>query len=317
MTGYVIRRILWMIPLLWGVATITFFLMHLVPGGPFDREKDLPEATMANLERKYNLDDPLPEQYVKYLANLVQGDLGTSFTRNQEVRDIIQDGFGVSAQLGLTAFTFAIVVGMSLGIMSALNQNRFGDYVGVVFATMGASLPNFVVATLGVLIFSVELGWFDVLGWGGPSWSEFYNPFAWDFRKVVLPVLSLGLLPSAYVARITRASMLEVLRQDYIRTARAKGVKEHVVVLRHAIKNALIPVLTIAGPIFAILITGSFIVERIFQIPGMGRPFVDAVFRRDYGVIMGTTIFFAAIVAFANLIVDILYAVVDPRIRYG
>ena len=317
MTGYVIRRILWMIPLLWGVATITFFLMHLVPGGQFDREKDLPEATKANLERKYNLDEPLHQQYVLYLWNLAQGDLGTSFTRNQEVRDIIQDGFGVSAQLGLTAFTFAIVVGLSLGVISALNQNRSGDYVGVVFATMGASLPNFVVATLGVLLFSVQLGWFDVLGWGGPAWSEFYNPFAWDFRKVVLPVLSLGLLPSAYVARITRASMLEVLRQDYIRTARAKGVREQVVVLRHAIKNALIPVLTVAGPIFAILITGSFIVERIFQIPGMGRPFVDAVFRRDYGVIMGTTVFFAAIVAVMNLIVDILYAVVDPRIRYS
>jgi len=219
--------------------------------------------------------------------------------------------------LGLTAFAFAVVVGMSLGILSALNQNRLGDYVGVVFATMGASLPNFVVATLGVLIFSVRLGWFDVLGWGGPSWREFYNPFAWDFQKVVLPVLALGLLPSAYVARITRASMLEVLRQDYIRTARAKGVPEHTVVLRHAVKNALIPVLTVAGPICAILVTGSFIVERIFQIPGMGRPFVDAVFRRDYGVIMGTTIFFATIVAFVNLIVDLLYAVVDPRIRYG
>jgi len=317
MTGYVIRRVLWMIPLLWGVATITFFLMHLVPGGPFDREKELPEATKANLERKYNLDEPLPKQYALYLWNLAQGDLGTSFTRNREVRDIIEEGFPVSAQLGLTAFTFAITAGMSLGVLSALNQNRLGDYVGVVFATMGASLPNFVVATLGVLIFSVQLGWFDVLGWGGPGWSEFYDPFAWDFRKVVLPVLSLGLLPAAYVARITRASMLEVLSQDYIRTARAKGVREYVVVLRHAVKNALIPVLTVAGPIFAILITGSFIVERIFQIPGIGRPFVDAVFRRDYGVIMGTTIFFATIVAFANLIVDILYAVVDPRIRYG
>jgi len=317
MTGYVIRRLLWMIPLLWGVATITFFLMHLVPGGPFDREKDLPEATKALLERKYNLDEPLPKQYVLYLWNLAHGDLGTSFTRDQEVRDIIRDGFGVSAQLGLTAFAFAVVVGMSLGIISALNQNKLGDYIGVVFATVGASMPNFVVATLGVLIFSVQLGWFDVLGWGGPSWSEFYNPFAWDFRKVVLPVLSVGLLPAAYVARITRASMLEVLRQDYIRVARAKGLPEHRVVLRHAVKNALIPVLTVAGPIFAILVTGSFIVERIFVIPGMGRPFVDSVFRRDYGVIMGTTIFFATIVAFVNLIVDLLYAVVDPRIRYG
>jgi oligopeptide transport system permease protein len=306
-----------MIPLLWGVATITFFLMHLVPGGPFDREKDLPEATKALLERKYNLDEPLHKQYVLYLWNLAHGDLGTSFTRDQEVRDIIRDGFGVSAQLGLTAFTFAVVVGMSLGIISALNQNRLGDYVGVAFATVGASMPNFVVATLGVLIFSVQLGWLDVLGWGGPSWGEFYNPFAWNFRKVVLPVLSLGLLPAAYVARITRASMLEVLRQDYIRVARAKGLPEHRVVLRHAVKNALIPVLTVAGPIFAILVTGSFIVERIFGIPGMGRPFVESVFRRDYGIIMGTTIFFATIVAFVNLIVDVLYAVVDPRIRYG
>src|SRR4030042_2035832 len=159
MTGYVIRRVLWMIPLLWGVATITFFLMHLVPGGPFDREKDLPEATKANLEKKYNLDESLHDQYLLYLWNLVQGDLRTSFTQDREVRDIIQDGFQVSAQLGLTAFTFAVVVGMSLGILSALNQNKLGDYVGVIFATMGASLPNFVVATLGVLIFSGELGW--------------------------------------------------------------------------------------------------------------------------------------------------------------
>jgi oligopeptide transport system permease protein len=198
-----------------------------------------------------------------------------------------------------------MVVGMSLGVFSALNQNNFLDYVGVFFATVGAAMPNFVAATLLVLLFSVQLGWFDVLGW------EFGN-----YKKMVLPVLSLGLLPAAYVARITRASMLEVLRQDYIRTARAKGVREHVVVLRHTVKNAMIPVLTVAGPIFAILVTGSFIVERIFQINGVGRPFVDAVFRRDYGVIMGTTIFYATVVAIANLAVDILYAAVDPRIRY-
>ncbi|MCH8921298.1 MAG: ABC transporter permease, partial [Chloroflexi bacterium] len=205
----------------------------------------------------------------------------------------------------LGTFAFAMVVGMFLGVFSALNQNNFLDYVGVFFATVGASMPNFIAATLLVLIFSVQLGWFDVLGW------EFGN-----YRKMVLPVLSLGLLPAAYVARITRASMLEVLGQDYIRTARAKGLREQVVVLRHAVKNAMIPVLTVAGPIFAILVTGSFIVERIFQINGVGRPFVDAVFRRDYGVIMGTTIFYATVVAIANLVVDILYAAVDPRIRY-
>ncbi|MCH8345560.1 MAG: ABC transporter permease [Chloroflexi bacterium] len=305
MTGYIIRRILWMIPLLWAVTTVTFFLMHLVPGGPFDQEKQLPPAALENLEKRYNLDKPLLEQYGLYILDVAQGDLGISFRQDREVMDILRDGFWVSAQLGLITFAFAMVVGMFLGVFSALNQNNFLDYVGVFFATVGASMPNFIAATLLVLIFSVQLGWFDVLGW------EFGN-----YRKMVLPVLSLGLLPAAYVARITRASMLEVLGQDYIRTARAKGLREQVVVLRHAVKNAMIPVLTVAGPIFAILVTGSFIVERIFQINGVGRPFVDAVFRRDYGVIMGTTIFYATVVAIANLVVDILYAAVDPRIRY-
>ncbi len=305
MTGYIIRRILWMIPLLWAVTTVTFFLMHLVPGGPFDQEKQLPPAALENLEKRYNLDKPLLEQYGLYIVDVAQGDLGISFRQDREVMDILRDGFWVSAQLGLVTFVFAMVVGMFLGVFSALNQNNFLDYVGVFFATVGAALPNFIAATLLVLLFSVQLGWFDVLGW------EFGN-----YRKMVLPVLSLGLLPAAYVARITRASMLEVLGQDYIRTARAKGLREQVVVLRHAVKNAMIPVLTVAGPIFAILVTGSFIVERIFQINGVGRPFVDAVFRRDYGVIMGTTIFYATVVAIANLAVDILYAAVDPRIRY-
>lgn len=305
MTGYIIRRILWMIPLLWAVTTVTFFLMHLVPGGPFDQEKQLPPAALENLEKRYNLDKPLLEQYGLYLWDVSHGDLGISFRQDREVMDILRDGFWVSAQLGLVTFVFAMFVGMFLGVFSALNQNNFLDYVGVFFATAGAALPNFIAATLLVLLFSVQLGWFDVLGW------EFGN-----YRKMVLPVLSLGLLPAAYVARITRASMLEVMGQDYIRTARAKGMAERVVVLRHAVKNAMIPVLTVAGPIFAILVTGSFIVERIFQINGVGRPFVDAVFRRDYGVIMGTTIFYATVVAFANLVVDILYAAVDPRIRY-
>lgn len=294
-----------MVPLLWAVATVAFFLMHLVPGGPFDREKQLPPAALANIEERYNLDKPLLEQYGLYLWDLAHGDLGLSFRNDREVTDILRDGFWVSAQLGMVAFAFAMVVGMSLGVLSALNQNNFLDYVGVFFATIGAAMPNFIIATLMVLFFSVQLGWFDVLGW------EFGN-----YKKMVLPVLSLGMLPAAYVARITRASMLEVLRQDYIRTARAKGVREYVVVLRHAVKNAMIPVLTVAGPIFAILVTGSFIVERIFQINGIGRPFVDAVFRRDYGVIMGTTVFYATVVAVANLVVDVLYAAVDPRIRY-
>ena len=316
MTGYVIRRILWIIPVLWAVATVTFFLMHAVPGGPFDREKELPPGTLLNLEKRYNLDKPLLVQYGLYLKGLVQGDLGLSFKNNREVTDIIRDGFEVTAQLGVVAFLYAVVFGMTLGVIAALNQNRLGDYAGVFFATVGTAMPNFVIATFLVIIFSVKLGWFDVLGWGGPGWSEFYNPWAWDFRKVVLPVLALGTLPAAYIARVTRASVLEVLRQDYVRTARAKGLSEHAVVLRHIIKNAMVPILTVLGPSFAFLVTGSFIVERIFAINGVGRRFVDAVFQRDYGVIMGTTLFYAAIVAVANLVVDVLYAVVDPRIRY-
>lgn len=327
MTAYIIRRLLWMIPLLWAVTTITFFLMHLVPGGPFSIQEKLPPATRAALERRYNLDKPIHEQYVIYLGDLSPvtyeppfiktPDLGTSFTQNRDVTEIIESGFTVSAQLGLMAFLFAVVFGMSMGTLSALNQNNVLDYVGVFFSTLGAAVPSFVIATVGVLFFSVELGWFDVLGWGGPAWSEVWNPWAWDWNKVVLPVVSLGLLPASFIARITRASMLEVLRQDYVRTARSKGLAETVIVLRHVVKNSLIPVLTVSGPIFAGLITGSFIVEGIFQINGIGRPFVDAVFRRDYGIIMGTTIFYASVVAFANLAVDLMYAAVDPRIRYS
>lgn len=305
MTGYIIRRVLWMIPLLWAVATVTFFLMHAVEGGPFDREKELPPNVLANLEKKYNVDNPLVEQYGLYLLNLVQGDLGLSFETNREVSTIIREGVEVSAQLGASAFLYAMVFGMTMGVISALNQNRLGDYLGVFFATIGTALPNFIMATFLVIIFSVQLGWFDVLGW------ELGN-----YRKMVLPILALGTLPAAYIARVTRASILEVLNQDYIRTARAKGLAERVVVLRHTIKNAMVPILTVAGPIFAFLVTGSFIVERIFAINGVGRHFVTAVFQRDYGVIMGTTIFFTVIVAFANLAVDILYAVADPRIRY-
>jgi oligopeptide transport system permease protein len=304
-TGYLIRRVLWMIPLLWAVATLTFFLMHAVPGGPFDREKELPPSILANLQAKYNVDKPLYAQYGLYLWNLSHGDLGVSFKTNRPVADVIREGFEVTAQLGGIAFLYAVVFGMTLGVISALNQNRLPDYFGVFFATVGTALPNFIIATFLVVIFSVQLGWFDVLGW------EFGN-----HRKMVLPVLALGTLSAAYIARITRASMLEVLNQDYIRTARAKGLKEHVVVLRHAIKNSMIPVLTVLGPIFAFLVTGSFIVERIFAINGVGRHFVDAVFDRDYGLIMGTTLFYAAVVAVANLVVDILYAVVDPRISY-
>ncbi len=305
MFAYIVRRLLWMIPLLWAVATVTFLLMHAVPGGPFDREKEVPPSVRRNLEARYGLDKPLYEQYGDYLWGLLRGDLGISYRNNREVSSIIREGFSVSFQVGLFAFVFATGVGMTLGIVSALNRNGIMDYVGVFFATAGAAMPNFILATFLVIIFSVQLGWFDVLGW------ELGN-----YRKMVLPVVSLATLPAAYIARVTRASMIEVLQQDYIRTARSKGLRETTIVVRHAVKNAMIPVLTVLGPIFAILVTGSFIIERTFQINGIGRRFVDGVFVRDYGIIMGTTLFYAAVVAVANLVVDILYAYVDPRIRY-
>ena len=305
MLAFTIRRVILIFPLLFAVATVTFFLMHGVKGGPFDQDRPLSATARANLDRRYGLDKSLPEQYVLYVKNLVQGDLGISFSNDRPVRDIIKDRFPVSIQLGLCAFVMAVVVGLSLGIVSAIYQNGPMDYIGVFFATAGAALPSFILAPVLVIIFAVGLGWFKVLGW------EFG-----DYQKMVLPTISLGTLPTAFVARITRASMLDVLRQDYIRTAKAKGLASHRVVLRHALKNAMIPVLTVLGPILAGLIVGSFIVERAFAIPGLGRTFVESVVIRDYGVIMGVTLFFAAIIAFMNLIVDILYGFVDPRIRY-
>lgn len=305
MTTYLVRRVLAFIPLIWAIATITFFLMHAVPGGPFDREKPLPPQVIANLERKYNLDEPLAVQYALFLKGLAQGDLGLSFAQNRPVTTIIAERLPKSVQLGLCAFAFALIGGLTFGVAAAMRHNSLLDYLNVALATVGASVPNFVLAVFLVLLFSLRLGWFDVLGW------EFGN-----YRKMVLPVVALGTLPLALIARVTRASMLEVLEQDYIRTARAKGLTEFRVVMRHAVRNALIPVLTVAGPILAGLLTGSFIIERFFAIGGVGTAFVDAVQLRDYGMIMGTTLLFAIAIAFMNLLVDISYAVVDPRIRY-
>jgi oligopeptide transport system permease protein len=305
MIAYAIRRIILIIPLLFAVATLTFFLMHSVQGGPFDSDKPLSDATRQRLNEKYNLDGSIGQQYVHFIANTARLDLGISISSNERpVRDIIQEKFSVSLQLGICAFLFAIVLGLTLGVVSALNQNGIGDYVGVFVATSGAALPSFILAPFLVILFALKLNWFDVLGWE-----------MWNYKKMVLPTVALGMLPGAFIARIARASMLDILRQDYIRTARAKGVKEFSVIVRHAVKNAMIPVLTILGPIFAGLITGSFIIENAFAIPGLGNAFVGSVLVRDYGVIMGVTLFYAAIIAFMNLIVDLLYAVADPRIR--
>mgnify|MGYP001176856671 CR=1 FL=1 len=310
-----VRRVLGIIPLILAIATVTFFLMHAVAGGPFDEEKPLPPATRANLERRYGLDKPLAVQYVNYIKNLTRLDLGISFANNRDVTTIIKERMSRSVQLGLAAFLFATTFGMTLGIFSSLNQNGLADYVGVFVATSGAAMPTIVLAPVLTIIFAVEFGWFRVLSsdYGFTQWlsGDFSN-----WRANVLPTIALGFLPMSYIARITRASMLEVLRQDYIRTARAKGLREFAVVMRHSARNALIPVLTVLGPIFAALITGSLVIEHSFAIPGLGREFVRSVLIRDYGLIMGVTLFYAVVIAVMNLIVDLLYGIVDPRIRY-
>jgi oligopeptide transport system permease protein len=314
MLAYSIRRILQIIPLVLAVATITFLLMHTVQGGPFDTDKPLSAQARANLEAKYGLSDSLPEQYVRYMKNLFQGDLGISFDNDRPVRSIIGERMKTSVQLGVATFLFATIFGLGLGSLAALNQNGIGDYAGVFLATIGAALPSFVLAPILQIIFAVELGWFTVLA-GNYGFTDWWKGDFGNWRQVVLPTLSLGFLSMAFIARITRASMLEVLRQDYIRTARAKGLRDFLVVFRHAAKNAMIPVLTILGPIFAGLIVGSFIVETAFAIPGLGRLFVRSVVVRDYGLIMGVTVFYAVVIAVMNLVVDLLYAIVDPRIR--
>ena len=305
MTAYIVRRVLWLIPVLWFVATITFVLMHKIPGGPFDREKALPPQTIANLNRKYGLDEPGWQQYLLYLDHALHGDLGSSYSSaGRPVADVIASGFRVSAILGLGALLICTAVGLGLGILAALNQNGPLDYLSVFLATAGASTPSFISGLLLIFLFALFLHWLPVTGWG-------------DWQHAVMPMVALAFLPTAYVARITRASMLDVMRQDYVRTAQAKGLRERTIVLRHIVKNALIPVLTLLGPIAANLVTGSFIVEYLFAVPGIGRAFVQSVSARDYGLIMGVTLFYAFVIAVANLVIDILYGVVDPRVRYG
>ena len=305
MTAYLIQRILWIVPVLLAVTVITFVLMHQVPGGPWDRAKRLPPQALENIDREYDLDRPVWEQFGRYVFGLAQGDLGVSFrSRNRPVSDVLVSGIRVSATLGVLALAVSVTVGVGLGVASALRRNSIVDYAAVAFATVGASVPSFILGMLLLVLFSAQLHWLPSGGWGSP-------------QQAVMPILALSALPAAYIARITRASMLDVLQQDYVRTARAKGLREQVVALRHMLRNALIPVLTVIGPVAAMLVTGSFIVEHLFAIPGVGRTFVTSISGRDYGVIMGITLFYALVVAGANLIVDVLYAVVDPRIRYG
>ena len=314
MAAYALQRLLWLLPVMLFISLVTFALMHSVEGGPWDEERKLPDEVIHNLNLQYGLEKPLWRQYVDFTANALQGDLGLSYRNSQPVTDVIVSRFRVTAVLGLMALSLAAVVGVGLGVVSALNRNRLPDYGAVVFASMGSAVPAFVLGIFLIYVFGVELRLLPTFGWdlnGGlvPGWLPRGD-------QMVLPVITLAALPAAYLARITRASLLDVLRQDYMRTARAKGLASSTIIYRHALRNAAIPILTVLGPITAALITGSFVIEQLFSVPGTGRMFVQSVNARDYGLIMGTTLFYATVIVIANLAVDIAYAAADPRVRY-
>ncbi|MDE3112597.1 MAG: ABC transporter permease [Chloroflexota bacterium] len=315
MLSYVIRRVLLMIPTLFFVAFITFVLAHSAPGSPFDKNQNrpLPEATIERLNRLYGIDQPIQNQFVLYLNNLVHLDLGSSLVKDRTVADIIGSEFPVSAQLGLQALFIALAIALPLGIVSALKQNTGIDYASLLFATIGTTIPAFVIAIFAIFLFGVNLRWFPFIGWGngcGPLPSC-------DLKRMAMPTVILSLGAMAFLTRITRASMLEAIRQDYVRTARSKGLREQVVIVGHVVKNAMIPVATIIGPATAGLITGSFIIEWMFNVPGLGREFVLSINRRDYPLIMGVYMLYATLIVIANLTVDIVYGWIDPRIKLG
>ncbi len=304
MLRYSLKRLLGALPTLLALVTLAFFLMRLAPGGPFDSEKERPPEIQANLDRKYHLDEPLIAQYGRYLWHLLHGDLGPSFQyRDHTVNELIASGFPVSFKLGLTAMLLALGMGLALGMVAALKQNRPLDHGVMALAMTGVSIPNFVVAPLLILLFAIHLGWLPAGGWKG------------DWRQLVLPVTALALPQVAYIARLTRGSLIEVLRSDAIRTARAKGLPTHLVVLRHALKPALLPVVSYLGPATAAVLTGSVVIEQIFGIPGLGRYFVQGALNRDYTLVMGVVIFYGLLIILFNFIVDLLYAWLDPRVR--
>ena len=305
MAGYIVKRLFASILTMFVLVTITFFLMHAVPGGPFSpaEERKVPKSVMEKMEAKFGLNEPLGVQYVNYLKSIAQGDLGFSFKQaDVTVNELISRGFPVSAKVGLVAIVIALIIGMLLGITSAIKRGKWADWTSMIFATIGISIPNFVLTVLMMFLFAVVLKLLPTYGLS--SWKHY-----------ILPVIGLAFGPIAYIARLMRSSMLEVMRQDYILTARAKGVPEYRVIFKHALKNAIIPIVTYLGPLVAALLTGSFIVERVFSIPGIGRDFVTGISDRDYSVILGLTVFLGLFIIIANFIVDILYAVIDRRVK--
>jgi len=352
MGRFIIRRLLYMLAVVLVVSIITFLLMHAVPGGPFTREKALPEDTIKLLNERYHLDQPLYVQYTSYLyailiprfsttppptiitpetdylLNAKIGpvwvhwmNFGPSYrSRGRTVNDIFRDNLPISAQLGVMALIIAVVIGMPLGVLAALKQNTAFDYVAMGVSILGVSVPVIVLGPILVWIFGISLKWLPPTGWASkPPFLLGFLPskLTWEFfQQAIMPSFALGLGSSAVIARLTRASLLQTIREDYIRTARAKGLHERVIIIRHAMKNSLIPVVTVIGPLFAALVTGTFVTELIFGIPGMGKYFVTSIGNRDYPVIMGTILLYAVFLVVANLIVDLVYAYLDPRIRY-
>lgn len=303
MLRYLLTRILNSGIVLLAIITITFLLMHAIPGGPFTGEKNLPPAILKNIEARYHLNDPLWKQYTDYLANLARFDLGPSFKYSgRTVNDIIRESFPVSLQLGSASILLAVLLGIPGGAIAAMRQNKWQDYTAMFLATLGVSLPSFVLATLLIYVFAIKLSLLPAALWDG-------------LESMILPALALAAHPTAFIARLTRSSMLEVLSQDYIKTARAKGLTQRSILIRHALKNALIPVVTYIGPMAAGVLTGSFVIETIFAIPGLGRHFVTSIYNRDYTVILGITVFYSALIVTFNLLVDLIYPYLDPRIK--
>ncbi len=303
MKKYLLKRLIMSVITLWAITTITFFLMHAIPGNPFAKEGKMPKVVYENLQKKYGLDKPLSQQYVIYLKNLLKGNFGESMKyRVETVNDMIRRGFPVSAQLGLQALLIALIFGPTLGALAALYQNKLPDYISMIIAILGISVPSFIMGTLFIQFIARNVSWIPIGGWG--TW-----------KHTALPSLALAMMPLAQMARLMRSSMLEVLGQDYIKTAKSKGITKPAVIVKHAVRNAILPVISILGTTISNLLVGSFVIEKIFGIPGLGMFFVKSINNRDYTLIMGTTIFYAIILIVMLLLVDIMYMFIDPRIK--
>jgi oligopeptide transport system permease protein len=304
MLRFVVRRLLQVIPVLFVIITATFFMVRFVPGGPFTAEKAIPPEILKNLEAHYGLDQPLWRQYLTYLGSIARGDLGPSFKYpNRTVNEIIGDKLPVSLELGGLALAIALALGLTLGVLAAVRRNSWLDYLASSVGLLGICVPTFVLGPLLVLYFGIHLGWVNASGWYGPA-------------DRVLPALTLGFVYAAYIMRLTRGGMLEVLNQDFIRTARAKGASETRIVFRHALRGGLLPVVAFLGPGIAGILTGSFVIETIFQIPGLGREFVNSAFNRDYTLVLGTVILYASLIVGCNLVVDVVQVWLNPRLKF-